>query len=140
MHCSQIRSQHGHEKASNYVGVTTNRIRKTGDVAGALTGAKRPERPLPLIILSQSVNALYLLDRQCIMGLPPMNFEDTQLLTMPEAAASLRVHLRSLQRLVAAGEFPAPLKIGGRSLVPMSDVGAYIEKLIRRRNGGRVHP
>ena len=72
------------------------------------------------------------------MGFTPMSFEDTQLLTMPEAAAALRVCKRSLERLIAAKEFAQPLKIGGRSLVPMSDVTDYIEKLLRRRNGGRV--
>lgn len=67
-----------------------------------------------------------------------MNYDDCQLYDMREAALGLRVSKRTLERLMAAGEFPKPLKIGGRSLVPLSDVTAYVEKLIRKRNGGRV--
>lgn len=63
-----------------------------------------------------------------------MNFDDCQLYDMREAALGLRVSKRHLERLIASGEFPKPLKIGSRSLVPLTDVTEYIEKLIRRRD------
>jgi excisionase family DNA binding protein len=56
-----------------------------------------------------------------------------QLLTMPEAAQRLGISRRSLERLVAAGEFPRPLKVGGASRVLASDVSAYVSRLLAQR-------
>ena len=140
MQCSQIRSHEGGRKIGCYAGVTVNRIREKRVAGGGLDGRVAPGQAPSLDYTVPKFENSYLLDRHDIIGFPPMNFEDTQLLTMPEAAAALRVCKRSLERLIAAKEFPAPLQIGGRRLVPMSDVGAYVERLLRRRNGGRVQP
>ena len=56
-----------------------------------------------------------------------------QLHTVQEAAALLRVSKRTLERLIAAREFPAPVKVGARSLVPACDVVTFIERQIQRR-------
>jgi excisionase family DNA binding protein len=74
------------------------------------------------------------------MEVNPMHFPDHQLHTMPEAAARLRVCKRTLERLIAAKEFPAPLQIGGRRLVPVADVVAYVERLMSQRKGAGVRP
>jgi excisionase family DNA binding protein len=66
---------------------------------------------------------------------PYPKLNDIELLTLPEAALRLRVNRRTLERLIAAKEFPAPLKIGSRSLVPLADLNAYFAELLRRRNG-----
>ncbi len=66
----------------------------------------------------------------------PMSATDCQLLTLPEAAAQLRISVRSFHRLVAARKFPQPLSIGGRSLVPSSDLSTYVARLIQARSGG----
>lgn len=64
-----------------------------------------------------------------------MSASDCQLLTLREAANRLRISLRSLHRLVAARQFPEPLKIGGRSLVPLADVIDYVNRLLAGREG-----
>ncbi|HVZ65646.1 MAG TPA: helix-turn-helix domain-containing protein [Lacunisphaera sp.] len=56
-----------------------------------------------------------------------------QLLTLPEAAQRLGVCRRSLERLIAAGEFPRPLKVRGSSRVPSSDVATYVARLLAQR-------
>ena len=56
-----------------------------------------------------------------------------QLLTLPEAAQRLGVSRRSLERLIAAGQFPRPLKVGGASRVLASDVSAYVSRLLAER-------
>lgn len=58
----------------------------------------------------------------------------TELLTLPEAASRLRVNRRTLERLIAAKDFPAPLKIGSRSLVPIADLNSYLAQLLQRRD------
>lgn len=80
----------------------------------------------------------HVIDVHDIMSVLPMNFDDCQLFTMREAAAGLTVSKRTLERLIAAGEFPKPVKLGRSSRVPASDIAAYIEGLIRRRNSGRA--
>jgi len=68
-----------------------------------------------------------------------MNAADSILLTMYEAAAALTMSKRTLERLMAAGEFPQPLRFTKRCVrVPASDVDAYLEKAFRRRNAGRA--
>jgi len=47
-----------------------------------------------------------------------------QLLRFSEAAARLRVSRRTLERLIAAGTFPRPVKIGRCSLVRAADIEA----------------
>ncbi len=62
------------------------------------------------------------------------------LLTLQQAARWLAVSRRTLERLIAAGEFPYPLKIGRASRVLVQDVEAYLERLKSRRltQGGTV--
>lgn len=58
-------------------------------------------------------------------------------LTAAEVAARLTVSRRTLERLIASGEFPAPLKIGRSSRFHPADLAAFLEKL-RLRRGGKV--
>ena len=75
------------------------------------------------------------------MAVHAMNHGDTILLTMHEAAGALTMSKRTLERLMAAKEFPQPLRFTSRCVrVPASDVDAYLEKLFRRRNSGRAQP
>lgn len=70
-----------------------------------------------------------------------MNHGDTILLTIEEAAGALTVTKRTLYRLIAAGAFPQPIALvppRGCMRVPASDVDAYIERQLRRRNQGRA--
>lgn len=64
--------------------------------------------------------------------------EVPSLLTLKQAASRLAVCRRTLERLIAAREFPVPLKIGNCSRVPEADVQAYIARLMRVRTEGRA--
>jgi len=64
--------------------------------------------------------------------------EVPNLLTLKQAASRLAVCRRTLERLIAAREFPVPLKIGNCSRVPEVDVQAYVAKLMRARAEGRA--
>lgn len=52
---------------------------------------------------------------------------------MKQAASSLSISKRTLDRLIAAGSFPPPLKIGRASRVSPADIAAYLERLRRDR-------
>jgi excisionase family DNA binding protein len=52
-----------------------------------------------------------------------------RLLTVEQAAGILAVSKRTLERLIACGEFPHPLKIGRSSRVTSEDVDKYLERL-----------
>ena len=58
---------------------------------------------------------------------------ENRLLTLNETARRLSICRRSLERLMAAGKFPRPLKIGRSSRVPESDVASYLAKLLAGR-------
>ncbi len=60
---------------------------------------------------------------------------DKLTLTIPEAAGSLSICKRTLERLMASGAFPRPLKIGRSSRVLLSDVHTYLQRLDAQRNG-----
>ena len=62
-----------------------------------------------------------------------MNKHTPALLTLPEAASILAISKRTLERLIAGGQFPAPLKIGRASRVAMADLSAYLERLRNTR-------
>ncbi len=51
------------------------------------------------------------------------------LLTLNQAAQSLVISKRTLERLIAAGDFPAPLKIGRSSRVMNEDITNYLDQL-----------
>jgi len=52
-----------------------------------------------------------------------------RLIGLGKAAEMLDFSLRELQRRIAAGEFPRPVKIGRLSKVLVEDVLSYIETL-----------
>lgn len=67
-----------------------------------------------------------------------MESGDCILLTKREAAGALRMCVRSLERLMASGEFPQPIRFTKRLVwVPASDVDAYLARQLRLRNMGR---
>ena len=55
------------------------------------------------------------------------------LLTLPVAATTLAISKRTLERLIASGEFPRPVKIGRASRVLPADLTSYLERLRRER-------
>ena len=50
------------------------------------------------------------------------------LLSIREVATQLRVCVRSIYRRIDEGNLPQPIKIGSRSLIPLSAVESYLEK------------
>jgi excisionase family DNA binding protein len=55
------------------------------------------------------------------------------LLTVQQAAQQLAISKRTLERLIAARQFPLPLKIGRASRIAREDVMAFLEKLRAQR-------
>ena len=55
------------------------------------------------------------------------------LLTLPQAARELAISKRTLERLIAAGTFPCPLKIGRSARVPSADIAQYLQGLLAQR-------
>jgi len=49
------------------------------------------------------------------------------LLSVREVATQLRVCVRSIYRRIDEGKLPLPVKIGARSLIPVSAVAAYLK-------------
>jgi len=137
MHCSQIRSSL-YPKTS-YDGVTMLWIQWAEGRGVAPRSGAAPA--LTLSPTSQCRKEWHVVDNHDIMGVQPMNAGDCILLTMREAAGALTMSKRTLERLMAAREFPQPLRFTSRCVrVPASDVDAYIERQLRRRNAGRAQP
>jgi excisionase family DNA binding protein len=68
--------------------------------------------------------------------LPSSTYDRSRLLlTLPQAAHDLSISRRTLERLISAGIFPAPVKIGRSSRIPREDLAAYLEKLCLERGG-----
>jgi excisionase family DNA binding protein len=63
--------------------------------------------------------------------------DDLDLFTLPRAALKLSVSKRTLERLIASGAFPRPLKIGRASRVMRADVANYLDQL-RRERGDKI--
>lgn len=59
--------------------------------------------------------------------------EVNHLLTLPQAARRLTISRRTLERLIADGQFPHPVKINRSSRVLLSDLESYVSKLVQRR-------
>ena len=59
--------------------------------------------------------------------------EVADLLTLTVAARRLAVCRRTLERLIAAGKFPRPVKVGAATRVPVSDLQAYLAQLLAQR-------
>jgi excisionase family DNA binding protein len=64
---------------------------------------------------------------------PPATAEDRELFTLPRAAQKLSVSKRTLERLIAGGAFPLPVKIGRSSRVMRADIANYLDQLRRVR-------
>jgi excisionase family DNA binding protein len=64
-----------------------------------------------------------------------MSEQDERLLGLDEAAERLGVCKRTVQRLIAGGELPEPVKVGRRSLLLASDIQAFLQRLIGARKG-----
>jgi excisionase family DNA binding protein len=56
------------------------------------------------------------------IGAAPLHF------TIPEVAARFRVCRRTIEREIARGLFPAPVKIGRLSRISEADIQMYLEK------------
>ena len=67
----------------------------------------------------------------------PLHSDDTEPLTLEQTAHRLTISKRSLERLIAAGDFPRPIKIGRSSRVFREDVSGYLEQL-RRKRGDKI--
>ena len=66
------------------------------------------------------------------------NFEpNPTLLTLQQAAATLAISKRTLNRLISAGAFPRPVKIGRASRVPRDDLSTYLDRLCLDRTDVR---
>ena len=68
---------------------------------------------------------------------PPAMPENCELFTLPRAAAQLSISKRTLERLIAGGVFPPPLKIGRSSRVLRTDITSYLDQLCRQRGDQR---
>ena len=66
--------------------------------------------------------------------LPSSTYDRNRLLlTLPQAAHDLSVSRRTLERLISAGIFPTPVKIGRSSRVLREDIANYLEQLRHQR-------
>lgn len=74
-----------------------------------------------------SCRARLALNHETIVSTVPP--EAPRLLTLNETAQRLAICKRTLERLIAAGEFPAPLKIGRSVRVAESDLQLFLETL-----------
>lgn len=52
-----------------------------------------------------------------------------KLISLRHAAVQLDISVRGLYRLIARGDLPHPVKVGGSSKLCKSDLEAYINKL-----------
>jgi len=59
--------------------------------------------------------------------------EVNHLLTLGEAARRLTISRRTLERLISERKFPFPVKINRSSRVLLSDLDAYLSKLVQHR-------
>ena len=65
----------------------------------------------------------------------PDPLRSLRLVPLAVAADVLAISKRTLQRLIAAGEFPAPVKVGATSRVRVDDLELYIERQRRKAVG-----
>jgi excisionase family DNA binding protein len=61
------------------------------------------------------------------------NTKNDRLVTLPEFAKRLNVSTRTVHRLIAAGQFPAPVRVGGALRWFPSDIVGYMNELRRAR-------
>jgi predicted DNA-binding transcriptional regulator AlpA len=61
------------------------------------------------------------------------NTKNDRMVTLPEFAKKLNVSTRTVHRLIAAGQFPAPARVGGALRWFPSDIVDYMNELRRAR-------
>lgn len=59
----------------------------------------------------------------------------SRLVAVKETAKRLCISRRTLEREVARGRFPLPLKIGTKSLFLLADIEKYVSELAAKRRG-----
>lgn len=59
--------------------------------------------------------------------------EADRLLTIDQAAVQLSVSRRTLYRMIAAGDFPKPVRVAGSRRVPLSELVEFLDGLKRKR-------
>jgi excisionase family DNA binding protein len=64
---------------------------------------------------------------------PPTIGDELDLFTLPRAAERLSISKRTLERLIASGAFPHPVKIGRSSRITRGDIAAYLGRICRER-------
>jgi excisionase family DNA binding protein len=64
-----------------------------------------------------------------------IGFELKRLIGLGQVAEILDISQREVQRRIAAGELPHPVKIGRLSKMPLEEVLNYIERLKSKRDG-----
>lgn len=65
----------------------------------------------------------------------PDHLRSLRLVSLNDAAETLAVSKRTLQRLIASGGFPPPVKVGAASRIRVEDLERYIERQ-RQMAGG----
>lgn len=103
-------------------------------LVGQTENVKKPQCPRPFL-----VSGIGAASRQAINSNDEGKMASEKssvvvlLLSVPEAAKRLGVCRRSLERLIADGVFPRPVKLGRSSRVPVTDVERFVETLTRER-------
>lgn len=59
--------------------------------------------------------------------------EQDRLISLRQAASRLGISTRALYRLMAKGDIPPPVKVGGASRLYESDLNAYMDQLKEKR-------
>jgi len=113
-----------------------NRLTRPGSPAGRgrINGATRST-------IDQSRSAMAISIHSSRPSVPPpaasADSDGRLLLTLAQTALALAISKRTIERLIAGGAFPAPLKIGRSTRVPREDIANYLEQL-RRHRGDKV--
>lgn len=62
-----------------------------------------------------------------------MNSPNEHLISLRRAAEQLDISVRGLYRLIARGDLPQPVKVGGASKLCVTDLNGYIDRLKNAR-------
>lgn len=65
---------------------------------------------------------------------------ERKLLTLKDAAGQLAICRRTLEREIARGRFPRPVKIGSGVRIPVGDLDVYLERLESERDLLQTEP
>jgi prophage regulatory protein len=67
--------------------------------------------------------------KECVQVQPALATAPPPLLTIVQVAKRLNVDKRTVERMVEAGDFPAPIRVGRAGIRwPQSDIDAWIEE------------